>query len=85
MAEKTSLLNKGVLLNASANEIGDLPIIDCDIHPEAHLHPVGPYIPAAYQEAMRQGMGGQPGQGYSNPFGVQRRDAACDDPQTGRR
>jgi predicted TIM-barrel fold metal-dependent hydrolase len=58
-----------------------LPIIDCDIHPTADKHPVGPYIPAAYQEAVRQGMGGQPGQGYSNPFGVQRRDAACDDPR----
>jgi len=58
----------------------DLPIIDCDIHPTADIRPVGPYIPAEFQEAMRQGLGGQPGQGYSNPFGVQRRDAACDDP-----
>ena len=57
-----------------------LPIIDCDIHPTAHSRPVGPYIPAAFQEAIRQGLGGQPGQGYANPFGVERRDASCDDP-----
>jgi len=58
-----------------------IPIIDCDIHPTADSRPVGKYIPASFQEALRQGMGGQPGQGYANPFGVQRRDAACDDPQ----
>jgi predicted TIM-barrel fold metal-dependent hydrolase len=69
--------------NAAATSAA-IPIIDCDIHPTADSRPVGPYIPAEYQEAMRQGMGGQPGQGYANPFGVQRRDAACDDPhQTG--
>ncbi len=60
----------------------ELPIIDCDIHPTADKIPVGPYIPKEYQEAFRQGMAGQPSQGYANPFGVQRRDAACDTPQT---
>lgn len=57
-----------------------IPVIDCDIHPSANARPVGPYIPTVYQEAMRQGIGAQPSQGYANPFGVQRRDAACDDP-----
>jgi predicted TIM-barrel fold metal-dependent hydrolase len=57
-----------------------IPIIDCDVHPTAQSRPVEKYIPAEFREAMRQGMGSQPGQGYSNPFGVQRRDAACDDP-----
>ncbi|HVK02131.1 MAG TPA: amidohydrolase family protein [Armatimonadaceae bacterium] len=62
-----------------------IPIIDCDVHPSAHSRPVEKYIPAEFREALRQGMGTQPGQGYQNPFGVQRRDAACDDPeQTGR-
>lgn len=59
---------------------GTLPIIDCDIHPGASVRPIGPYIPTAYQEAMRQGMATQPSQGYANPFGVQRRDATCEDP-----
>lgn len=57
-----------------------IPIIDCDIHPTADKFPVGKYIPAAFTEALQQGLGSQPGQGYMNPFGVQRRDAACDDP-----
>lgn len=62
------------------------PLIDCDIHPHAPKHnPIEPHIPAHFREAMRQGMGGAPGQGYSNPFGVTRRDATCDDPvQTAR-
>lgn len=64
----------------SPAESAAIPIIDCDVHPTADKHPVGPYIPAAFQEALRQGLGSQPGQGYMNPFGVQRRDAACDDP-----
>ena len=58
-----------------------LPIIDCDIHPGASkAHPVEPFIPEAFREAMRQGMGGEPNHGYQNPFGVTRRDARCDDP-----
>lgn len=61
-------------------ELSNLPIIECDIHPTANSHPIGPYIRADYREAMREGLGSQPGQGYMNPFGVQRRDAACDDP-----
>jgi Predicted metal-dependent hydrolase of the TIM-barrel fold len=59
----------------------EIPIIDCDVHPSALSHPVEPYVPAEFREALRQGMGSQPGQGYANPFGVQRRDAACDDPE----
>ncbi len=62
------------------SDASEYPIIDCDIHPTADSRPIGKYIPAAFQEAIRQGLGGQPGQGYANPFGVQRRDAACDDP-----
>jgi predicted TIM-barrel fold metal-dependent hydrolase len=57
-----------------------IPLIDCDIHPGASKHPIEPFIPAAFREAMKQAMGGQPGQGYANPFGVIRRDAKCDDP-----
>ena len=58
----------------------EIPIIDCDIHPTAHRHSIDKYIPAMFREALNQGLGSQPGQGYVNPFGVQRRDAACDDP-----
>ncbi|MDX1935218.1 MAG: amidohydrolase family protein [Capsulimonadales bacterium] len=68
-------------MTVPAEGTAPVPIIDCDIHPSTNARPVGPYIPAAFQEAMRQGMGGQPGHGYSNPFGVDRRDAACDDPK----
>lgn len=58
-----------------------LPLIDCDLHPEAtREHPIEPYIPAAFHEAMKQNMGGEPQTGYANPFGVNRRDAACKDP-----
>jgi uncharacterized protein len=62
------------------------PIIDCDIHPAASkAYPVEPFIPEEFREAMRQGMGGEPGHGHANPFGVTRRDASCDDPhQVGR-
>ncbi len=60
----------------------DLPIIDCDVHPSASReHPIEPYLPKAFHEAMKQGLGGQPGTGYANPFGVNRRDAACTDPR----
>lgn len=59
----------------------DIPIIDCDIHPSAGKRPIEPYIPAPFREAITQGLGNQPGTGYANPFGVNRRDAACDDPQ----
>ncbi len=59
------------------------PIIDCDIHPEATSKtPLDPFIPASAKEGLRQKMGGSPSNGYANPFGVTRRDAACEDPQT---
>jgi len=61
--------------------IANLPIIDCDIHPSAtRENPIDPFVPTDFKEAIRQGMSGQPGAGYVNPFGVQRRDARCDDP-----
>jgi uncharacterized protein len=59
-----------------------LPIIDCDIHPSATPErPVSRYVASAFQEAVKQGMASQPGHGYSNPFGVTRRDASCTDPR----
>lgn len=58
-----------------------LPIIDCDIHPNATPErPIGRYVAAEYQEAVKQGMASQVGHGYQNPFGVIRRDANCNDP-----
>ena len=57
------------------------PIIDCDIHPGAPKdNPIEPHIPPSFREAMRQGMGAGPGQGYANPFGVNRRDIRCENP-----
>lgn len=56
-------------------------IIDCDVHPSASKErPLEPYVPAAFREALKQGMGAGPSQGYANPFGVDRRDASCNDP-----
>jgi uncharacterized protein len=58
------------------------PIIDCDVHPSATSErPLGPYVASEFQETLKQGMGGSPGQGYANPFGVNRRDVACIDPK----
>ncbi len=58
-----------------------IPIIDLDIHPYASpAHPLDPFVPAEFREAVAQGMSSAPGQGYSNPFGVIRRDAECKDP-----
>jgi hypothetical protein len=34
----------------SPAESAAIPIIDCDIHPTADKHPVGSYMPAAFQE-----------------------------------
>ncbi len=60
---------------------GTDPIVDCDIHPSASTErPLDPYVPAAFQEALKQGMGAAPMQGYANPFGVNRRDIVCNDP-----
>jgi uncharacterized protein len=65
-----------------ANPAGTIPIIDCDIHPSAcPAHPIEPYVPAAFHEAVKQGMGGAPSHGYRNPFGVTRRDTDCSDPK----
>jgi uncharacterized protein len=63
--------------------MSDLPrIIDCDVHPSASKeYPIEPFVAASYREALVQGMGSGPGQGYSNPFGVIRRDASCTDPK----
>jgi predicted TIM-barrel fold metal-dependent hydrolase len=56
------------------------PVIDCDIHPGAPKeNPVEPFVQPEFREALRQGMGSRPGHGYANPFGVQRRDAICND------
>ncbi len=61
--------------------MANVPIIDCDIHPEATKeNPLDPFVPESAREALRQGLGGAPGAGYSNPFGVTRRDAECKDP-----
>jgi predicted TIM-barrel fold metal-dependent hydrolase len=59
-----------------------IPIIDCDIHPQPDkANPIDPFVPASAREAMRQGLGGSPTMGYSNPFGVNRRDAVCENPK----
>jgi predicted TIM-barrel fold metal-dependent hydrolase len=59
----------------------EIPIIDCDVHPEASAqYPIEPFVPEEYREAMRQGLGGSPSTGYTNPFGVNRRDVRCNDP-----
>ncbi len=66
---------------ADQNTINAVPIIDCDVHPYAsEKYPIEPHIPENFREAMRQGMGYGPGHGYSNPFGVNRRDVCCEDP-----
>jgi uncharacterized protein len=65
------------MLNTPSNSL----IIDCDVHPSASKErPLDPYIASEFREALRQGMGSAPGQGYANPFGVDRRDASCNDP-----
>ncbi|MGF1635117.1 MAG: amidohydrolase family protein [Phycisphaerae bacterium] len=57
-------------------------MIDCDIHPKASAeNPIEPFVPEAIREALRQKLGGSPSNGYANPFGVDRRDAACVDPK----
>lgn len=58
-----------------------VPIIDCDIHPDAtKANPLDPFVPESAREGLRQGLGGSPSMGYANPFGVTRRDARCEDP-----
>jgi uncharacterized protein len=57
-------------------------IIDCDVHPSASKErPLDSYVPVAFREALKQGMAAGPGQGYANPFGVDRRDVSCNDPK----
>lgn len=57
------------------------PIIDCDIHPmPGPATPVEPFLPPDFREAVRMAMDVAPGTGHANPFGVNRRDAACTDP-----
>ena len=60
-------------------DLREIPIIDCDIHPEqSEETPLEPFIPNYARPAVDQGQAGQPGHGYANPFGVIRRDASCD-------
>ncbi len=57
------------------------PIIDCDVHPHpSKANPIDAYIPPDFREAFKQGLGGRPTIGFINPFGVNRRDASCNDP-----
>jgi uncharacterized protein len=67
----------------SQHPISELPpIIDCDIHPSASKDlPIEPFVPVAFREALKQGMGNGRGHGYRNPFGVTRRDVDCLNPQ----
>ncbi len=59
----------------------EIPLIDCDIHPYATTEfPLGPHIAENFRQAVAQGQASQPGQGYQNPFGVNRRDASCGSP-----
>jgi predicted TIM-barrel fold metal-dependent hydrolase len=58
-----------------------IPIIDCDIHPQpSDEFPLQPFIDEKFHQAVAQGQGSQPGAGYANPFGVNRRDAECKNP-----
>jgi uncharacterized protein len=58
-----------------------LPLIDCDIHPYPTKDlPLEAHVPEDFREALKQGLGGAPANGYSNPFGVNRRDANCTNP-----
>lgn len=60
----------------------DLPFIDCDIHPYATQDlPLAPHIAENFRQAVAQGQAAQPGTGFQNPFGVNRRDASCDTPR----
>lgn len=59
-----------------------LPFIDCDIHPYAsERHPLGPHIAKNFRQAVSQGQASQPGMGFQNPFGVNRRDTEHSTPQ----
>lgn len=60
----------------------ELPFVDCDIHPYAtDALPLAPHIAEKFRTAVSQGQASQPGQGFQNPFGVNRRDASCATPQ----
>jgi predicted TIM-barrel fold metal-dependent hydrolase len=67
---------------ANTTDVLTIPIVDCDVHPYASKAlPIEPHIADNFREAMRQGMGSSPSHGYANPFGVNRRDVRCEDPQ----
>jgi hypothetical protein len=56
-------------------------IIDCDINVYANGKcPLAPFIPARFREALALRQDSAPGHGYANPFGVDRRDLACETP-----
>lgn len=60
----------------------ETPCIDCDIHPFAtEDFPLAPFIPKNFRDAVAQGFGSQPGHGYQNPFGVNRRDVEAPNPK----
>lgn len=56
----------------------NIPIIDCDIHPEpSEACPLEPFIPNYARRGVDQEQAGNPSHGYTNPVGVVRRDASC--------
>lgn len=56
-------------------------IIDCDIHVLPNQdHPLAPFIPARFREALSFNQGSAPNHGYANPFGVTRRDLEAKSP-----
>lgn len=60
-----------------------VPVVDCDIHPYATSEtPLAPFIPEKFRQAVAQGQASQPGHGYQNPFGVNRRDVEGCSPQS---
>jgi predicted TIM-barrel fold metal-dependent hydrolase len=57
-------------------------IIDCDLHVNpSKEYPLGPYIPKKLSQAIAQNQHSQPGHGYQNPFGVNRRDIEVSTPE----
>lgn len=60
-----------------------LPIIDCDVHIyESPDHPLAPFIPADFRQAVAQGQGMQATHPFRNPHGVDRRDVDLSDSLT---
>ena len=57
-------------------------IIDCDVHcSPTHDNPFERFVPESGRLALRQNMGSSPSAGYTNPFGVNRRDIAHETPE----